>query len=78
MVDRVDSKFARWVRQYGVKKLADTMTNRGKETRVSFGMVYQWLRREHEPRGPKARLIVKLSDGAVSLDDLHEHFAERP
>ena len=65
------------MRQYGVKRLAEAMTNRGATTRVSFGMVYQWLRREHEPRGPKARLIVKLSEGALSLEDLAAHFAKR-
>lgn len=76
--DRPDSKFARWVRGYGVKKLAEAMTNRGSATRVSFGAVYQWLRCEHEPRGPKARLIVKLSEGALTLEDVAAHFDKRP
>jgi hypothetical protein len=72
-VPKEPTKFAVWIKAYGAQRLAVAMTNRG-ET-VSFSMVYQWARGEHEPRGPKQRLMVKLADGALSLQDIADHFA---
>jgi hypothetical protein len=67
------SKFQRWLKDYGVQKLANAMTNRGQP--VSAGAVYQWGRRLHEPRGPKLRLMVELSRGALTPQDIVDHFA---
>jgi hypothetical protein len=67
-----ETKFQQWLKAYGAQKLADEMSARGEP--VTFSAVYQWGRRLHEPRGPKQRLIVKLSRGALKLQDIADHF----
>lgn len=77
MTDGEDTKFARWVKNFGVLKLAERLTNGGKETKVGYSGVYRWLRGENEPRGPKLRKIVELARGDLSHQDVHDHFATR-
>lgn len=68
------TKFQQWAKTYGVAEIVRELRTGGRETTVTFGTVYQWLRGEHEPRGPKCRLMVAMSNGALSLEDLAQHF----
>jgi hypothetical protein len=72
------TKFSRWVKSFGVLKLSEALTDRGKATAVSYSAVYRWTRGENEPRGPKMRLLVELSKGELSHQDVHDHFAIPP
>jgi len=44
------------------------------ELRVTIGCVYGWVAGT-APRPERARALVELSDGRLSLDDVYEHAA---
>jgi hypothetical protein len=68
------TKFERWLKGYGVAALVDQLANRGKDTRASLGMVYAWIRGDHEPRAAKRRVILTLAAGALTHEDIDAHF----
>jgi hypothetical protein len=68
------TKFEIWIKRYTVAKLVEQLCNRGAETRVSFGVVYAWIRGEHEPRPVKRRVILQLAAGDVTHADIDAHF----
>lgn len=72
-----ETKFEKWIKEYGVPQLVTQLANRGDATRASLGMVYAWMRGEHEPRSAKRRVILQLAAGALTHDDLDAHFATK-
>lgn len=73
----LETKFERWIKRYGVNQLVTQLANRGKDTRASLGVVYAWIRGEHEPRSAKRRVILQLAAGELTLDDLDAHFSAK-
>jgi hypothetical protein len=70
----LETKFEKWIKGYGVAQLVTQLANRGTQTKASLGVVYAWIRGEHEPRAAKRRMIVQLAAGALSLEDIDAHF----
>jgi hypothetical protein len=68
------TKFEAWAKRFGASELAAQLANRGQETRTSLGMVYAWIRGEHEPRAAKRRVILQLAKDELTADDLVAHF----
>lgn len=69
-----ETKFEKWVKDYGVGQLVVAMRERGADYAVTYSAVYQWLRGEHEPRPRKMRALAAVSDGAITVQDIHDHF----
>lgn len=69
-----ETKFQRWVRDFGVGNLVVAMREQFPDCAVTYSAVYQWLRFDHEPRPKKMRALVAISEGAISLQDIHDHF----
>jgi hypothetical protein len=69
-----ETKFEQWVRRYGVSNLVHAMHALGPDYAVTFSAIYQWIRGQHEPRPAKIRGVVKIADGALTLEDVHQHF----
>lgn len=67
------TKFWDWAKDFGVARVAVEMTKLGPDFAVTHSAVYQHLRGDTEPRGAKMRGYVKLSNGALTLQDLHDH-----
>lgn len=72
----VNSKFSRWATSYGATRIAGELTKLGPATQVTFSAVYSWIRGEYEPRGPKIRALIRLSNGSVTHRDIQDHFAK--
>jgi hypothetical protein len=70
----VDSVFGAWIKARGVVKIVAALHALGPEYEVSPAAVYQWWRRDHEPRLAKIDGLVRIADGAISADDVLEHF----
>jgi hypothetical protein len=77
MTDERLSKFEAWIKNYTALKLAIQLANRGPETKASLGVIYAWVRGEHEPRSAKRRAIIQISAGELTLEDIDEHFAAK-
>lgn len=73
----VETKFEKWIKGYGVQNLVEQLANRGSATKASLGVVYAWIRGEHEPRSARRRVIIQLSAGELTLDDIDAHFAAK-
>jgi len=71
------TKFEQWVKQYGVSNLVDAMRKRGQDYAVTYSAIYQWCRGEHEPRPKKIRALAEISEGAITVQDIHDHFQAR-
>jgi Mrp family chromosome partitioning ATPase len=71
------SKFEAWIKSYTALKLAIQLANRGAETKVSLGMIYAWIRGEHEPRLAKRRALIQIAAGELTLEDIDAHFAAK-
>lgn len=72
-----ETKFEQWVKKFGVMNLVDEMRRRGPDYAVTYSAVYQWCRGEHEPRPKKIRALAEISAGAISVQDIHDHFHAR-
>lgn len=77
MSNTEETKFEQWVKQYGVSALCDAMRKRGLDYAITYSAVYQWLRGEHEPRPKKIRVLAEISAGAISVQDIHDHFHQK-
>lgn len=77
MSEQQETKFERWVKQFGVSNLVDEMRKRGQDYAVTYSAVYQWCRGEHEPRPKKIRALAEISAGAITVQDIHDHFHAR-
>jgi Mrp family chromosome partitioning ATPase len=71
------TKFEQWVKKFTALKLAIQLANRGPETKASLGVIYAWIRGEHEPRSAKRRAIIQISAGELTLEDIDAHFAAK-
>lgn len=69
-----ETKFEQWAKQFGVSNLVDAMRAKGIDYAITYSAVYQWLRGEHEPRPKKIRALAEISAGAISVQDIHDHF----
>lgn len=77
MSEQQETKFEQWVKQFGVSNLVDEMRKRGQDYAVTYSAVYQWCRGEHEPRPKKIRALAEISAGAITVQDIHDHFHAR-
>jgi hypothetical protein len=68
------TKFAAWVMQYGVADLVYEMKRRGHS--LTTQAVYQWLWGTTEPVNAKQRDLVRISNGAIRLEDIHDHIEQ--
>ena len=68
------SKFGNWVLSYGVDNLATALASVNPRIACTPQCVRRWLRGVHEPRHERMRAIVKVSGGAVTTDDVLDHF----
>ena len=60
---------ARWIRDYGTRRLSSALARRGHP--VSQLAVYHWVAGRNCPRIEHARAIVRLSHNALRLDDIY-------
>jgi hypothetical protein len=68
-----ETKFAAWVKEFGVSKLAEEMRKLGQDYALTYVAIYQHLRAETEPRPTKMRGYVKIAGGRITLQDIHDH-----
>ena len=68
------TKFATWVMGYGVANLVEEMKRRGHS--LTTQAVYQWLWGKTEPVNAKQRDLVRISNGAIRLEDIHDHIEQ--
>lgn len=68
---RWESEFGRWVSDYGVPRIVAALA-RDPDLRVTNDAVYQWLKGV-EPRPSRARALVRLSRGRLTLEAIYEH-----
>jgi len=61
------SKLRSWIFDYGPANVAAKL-NRQPST------VYRWVRGNFAPRGHDMRALVRLSGGALTADDVLDHF----
>jgi hypothetical protein len=71
------TKLELWAKQFGVQNIVDAMRAKGVDYAVTYSAVYQWIRGEHEPRPKKIRALAEISGGAISVQDIHDHFHAR-
>lgn len=71
------SKFEQWVKRFTAAELRRQLANRGKDTRASLGVIYAWIRGEHEPRSAKRRAIIQIAAGELTLEDIDAHFSAK-
>ena len=74
---QAETKFAAWINEIGVNHLVSETRKYGPDA-VTFSAVYQWLRRQYEPRPSKQRMLVKISHGAITFQDIADHFDPPP
>ena len=68
---RWETKFGRWVAEAGVPTIFAAL-GRDPDLRVTNNAVYNWLR-GHALRPDRARALVDLSGGSLTLDDIYDH-----
>lgn len=71
---RWHTRFGQVVGELGVPAIREAL-GRDPDLRVSKSAVYEWLR-GHEPRPDRARALVALSDGRLTLDMIYSHKRE--
>lgn len=69
-----DTDFGRWVGDFGVSHIVDAL-GRNPELRVTHQAVYSWIR-GHAPNPTRARELVRLSGGQITLDVIYRHAEE--
>lgn len=68
------TKFSKWLKDFGIQNLVSAMREKGPDYAITISAAYQWARREHEPRPKKARALIEISRGAITLQDIADHF----
>jgi len=68
---RWKSKFGRWVKRYGVSRLAADLGRSA--TPITSHAIYEWISGHSAPRPERARAIARLSRGQLCLDDVYHH-----
>jgi hypothetical protein len=68
---RWSTRFGVWVATFGVAALVEALAREG--DMVSVQAVYHWLRGGASPRFARAMLIVQVSSGGVSFEDIVAH-----
>jgi hypothetical protein len=66
--------FGAWIERVGVVWIYGKLHEMGQDHAVTIAAIYQWWRREHEPRMSKIRDLVAISGGSISVEDVLEHF----
>lgn len=66
-----ETDFGRWVRDFGVSRIVSELAH-DPNLRITNVAVYQWLRGV-EPRPARARALVELSQGRLTLDAIYDH-----
>jgi hypothetical protein len=69
-----ETEFGRWVRDFGVPRIVSALA-RDPDLRVTSDAVYHWLRGV-EPRPARARALVELSQGRLTLEAIYDHARE--
>ena len=72
-----ETKFEKWVKEFGVGQLVHAMRDYSPDCAVTYSAIYQWLRGEHEPRPKKMRALAAVSNGAITTQDIHDHFERK-
>lgn len=67
------TKFEKWVKKFGVNRLVGALREAGPDAAATPSAVYQWLYGETEPRSVKVTAMVRISRGAINLDDVYRH-----
>ena len=63
--------FGRWLAETGVGEVVDALAD-DPDLRVTANAVYEWLR-GRAPRPERARALVRLSRGRITLNDIYDH-----
>ena len=68
---RWDTEFGRWVGDVGVPCIVSALA-RDPDLRVTNQTIYEWLQ-GHPPRPSRARALVELSGGRLTLEAIYDH-----
>jgi hypothetical protein len=68
---RWETDFGRWVSETGVPRIVAALA-RDPDLRVTNNTVYHWLR-GHAPRPERAKALVELSGGRLTLEAIYDH-----
>ena len=71
---RWNTTFGQWVADVSVPVIVSTLHS-DPALRVTTTCVYQWLR-GHQPRPARARALVQMSDGRLTMDTIYDHARE--
>jgi hypothetical protein len=71
---RWDTEFGRWVAEVGVARIVSALYPHP-QLRVTRGAVYEWLS-GHSPAPARARALVRLSGGRLTLEVIYRHAQE--
>lgn len=74
MDKRWTTKFAIWVRAIGVQNLVFQMRSKGHS--VSPACVYLWISGTNAPHHKKAKGLVEIAGGQLTLEDIYNHQEE--
>ena len=83
---RWETDFGRWVGQFGVGRIVEEFDRRAAkrdengathpELRVARQAVQHWIAGRHCPRPEHARLLVELSQGRLTLEQVYAHIGQ--
>lgn len=68
---RWNTPFGRWVASVGIDTIVDEL-KKDPNLQVTPQAVRQWLH-GHEPRPARARALVAMSKGAITLETIYSH-----
>lgn len=71
---RWHTRFGQAIGDLGVSTIVDAL-GRDPDLRVTSTAVYEWLQ-GHEPRPERARALVEISGGRLTLDMIYSHRSE--
>jgi hypothetical protein len=71
---RWDTAFGRWVSDVGIPCIVSALAD-DPDLRITNQTVYEWLQ-GHAPRPSRAKALVDLSGGRLTLDAIYEHGRE--
>lgn len=68
---RWETKFGRWIDQYGVDRLASGLHSMGEP--ITRTAIYLWIAGDTTPRPSTALKLIALSQGALTLQQIYDH-----